>query len=86
MSVSLYYYTYLSWTRRGEGEEYLNCVRTDPSEDLCNGFFVSVLERVPDHQQERYSLKACTFFVYERVRFLDCTEKRARQMRYENTK
>jgi len=39
-----------SWERRGKGEDYSNCARTDPHQDLCNGFFVSVLERCTDEE------------------------------------
>ena len=36
------------WERRGEGgEEYRSCLRALPQADLCNGFFVALLERNP---------------------------------------
>ena len=34
-----------SWERRGEGEIGNNFLRAEPTSDLCNGFFVAVLER-----------------------------------------
>lgn len=35
-----------SWSRRGRGDQrFQACLRSDPSEDLCNGFFVSVFQR-----------------------------------------
>eukprot|EP00088_Acartia_fossae_P042996 TRINITY_DN4522_c0_g1_i5.p1 TRINITY_DN4522_c0_g1~~TRINITY_DN4522_c0_g1_i5.p1 ORF type:complete len:678 (+),score=160.10 TRINITY_DN4522_c0_g1_i5:46-2079(+) len=49
-----------SWERRGEGEGYSACLRTLPYEDLCNGFFVAVLERTcenSDSLQEKFSIK-----------------------------
>jgi hypothetical protein len=51
------------WERRGEGEGYESCLRALPHADLCNGFFVALLERntsatsINQHEKKRKKLK-----------------------------
>ncbi|TRY63701.1 hypothetical protein TCAL_03610 [Tigriopus californicus] len=48
-----------SWSRRGRGEErFKACLRSDPSEDLCNGFFVSVFQRKSEPNVEAPIIRA----------------------------
>lgn len=35
-----------SWMTRGKKAAFKNCVRTNPTYDLCNGFFVACFERI----------------------------------------
>lgn len=46
-----------SWERRGEGSSCSNYLRADPNKDLCNGFFVAVLERTSSDDPEQQKKK-----------------------------
>ena len=48
------------WGRRGEGEAYAACLRALPEADLCNGFFVALLERHSDGSHPASSLEKKT--------------------------